>query len=111
MKGARSELDKAVLARRSRLELYSCCIRKSIRCIPVRRPKLSNQQLIMIRYQNTIQKPTFLGPNIAQIISKVGQSGQDASTFFDQVKQKEGDQKFKVIPHCHDNNSTIIRRT
>lgn len=53
-------------------------------------------------YLNTVQVPTFLGSNIKQIIAAVGQTGQDATSFMNQVKNKEGAAKWKRYISCMD---------
>ena len=46
--------------------------------------------------------PVFLGPNILQIISSAGKTGQDLSGALDQVRGKEGKTKWKQYLNCMD---------
>lgn len=46
--------------------------------------------------------PTFLGPNILQIILQAGQTGQDLTAALNQVKQKEGTAIWKSYMNCMD---------
>jgi chitin synthase len=56
----------------------------------------------MTQYMNPVQKPTFLGKNIAQIISTAGKNGQDATMLLEQIKSLEGVEAWKRYMNCID---------
>ncbi|KAI8914285.1 glycosyltransferase family 2 protein [Gorgonomyces haynaldii] len=54
-------------------------------------------------YLDPVQQPKFLGPNIAKIIESLGTSGKDVTSYFEQIRQLEGQAKWKQYKTCMDN--------